>query len=231
MAGAGAWQRPKWYDKNTVGTNITVGVDDADRHRIRWAARGIEAELQYQGYLDPSVTPDGVFHDKTDAAIKHFQQAHGLEADGAVGPLTAQALFRPVIIFEENMGRVQIPGHYLHGQIKQESYYDPGAEGTATDNGIDRGIGQLNSEANPGVTAAMAYSNPRLGIAMMAARLRESRRHETDEKSYADQGRWDCAILDWNSPHNADILFDTGKYPTQQAYDYVTHIMDRGRKF
>lgn len=51
----------------------------------------IQNALHARGY-DPGV-PDGIRGRRTIAAIRAFQQANGLVADGIVGPLTAKALF------------------------------------------------------------------------------------------------------------------------------------------
>jgi hypothetical protein len=244
MAGAGAWTRPKWYDKNTVGPTVASAIDDEDRRRIRYGAKAVEIELKIQGYLPSTVIPDGIFYDKTDAAIRAFQRDHKLDPDGAAGPLTAFQLWRPVVIWEEEAGRIKIPNHYAHGIFKLESNYDPAAEGVATENGIDRGIGQLNSKVYPDITAAMAYSNPRMGIAISVSRLREARRRQSDELSYADRGAWDCAILDHNWPVAADYLYDTGDWllteeekengvapENGRAAKYVRRVKERAAAF
>jgi len=52
--------------------------------------RGIQQALKDQGF-DPGGV-DGVWGRNTVAAVKAFQQARGLKADGIVGPATANAL-------------------------------------------------------------------------------------------------------------------------------------------
>jgi hypothetical protein len=243
MAGAGAFVRPQWYGRDTCGT-VLGGVDGPDNMRIRAAAKGLEQELKHQRYLNPDVVPDGVIRDTTHNAIKRFQRDHGLKPDGAIGPITSRALFRPVVLWEQEAGDIKIPGGYLHGQMALESNYDPGAEGVATLFGIDRGIVQLNSESYPELSPKQIYSTPRMCIAIGAARLRSSRRRESDELGYAEQDKWDCAILDHNWPVAADYLYDTGEWlltteeqeagiaPEQgRAFKYVNRVKTRGAMF
>lgn len=52
--------------------------------------RNLQQRLFDLGYLDYS--PDGSFDLRTEAAVKAFQEEHGLSADGFVGPQTAEAL-------------------------------------------------------------------------------------------------------------------------------------------
>jgi peptidoglycan hydrolase-like protein with peptidoglycan-binding domain len=59
------------------------------------AVRGVQEEFQFRNLSgDPSkgVQVDGIFGPKTDAAVRGFQGAVGLAADGVVGPLTWRAL-------------------------------------------------------------------------------------------------------------------------------------------
>ncbi|MCL1791066.1 MAG: peptidoglycan-binding protein [Peptococcaceae bacterium] len=52
----------------------------------------IQAALYTRGYT--SVIPDGVFGPGTETAVRQFQRAQGLTADGIVGPMTQDRLFR-----------------------------------------------------------------------------------------------------------------------------------------
>ncbi|WP_081631194.1 TIGR02594 family protein [Methylobacterium sp. 77] len=51
----------------------------------------VQKTLQYQGINPGDI--DGIWGRKTVAAVKLFQKVRGLQVDGIVGPVTAQALF------------------------------------------------------------------------------------------------------------------------------------------
>lgn len=51
--------------------------------------KAVQRELNAHGY---KVTIDGAFGTRTDTAVRSFQEAHKLSADGIVGPLTWHAL-------------------------------------------------------------------------------------------------------------------------------------------
>jgi peptidoglycan hydrolase-like protein with peptidoglycan-binding domain len=59
------------------------------------AVRGVQRRLIELGF-DPGEI-DGDFGDKTEAAVKAFQEKYKLEADGIVGPLTWAALNSPPV--------------------------------------------------------------------------------------------------------------------------------------
>jgi peptidoglycan hydrolase-like protein with peptidoglycan-binding domain len=59
------------------------------------AVRGVQEEFQFRNLSgDPNkgVQIDGIFGPETDDAVRGFQGAVGLDADGIVGPLTWRAL-------------------------------------------------------------------------------------------------------------------------------------------
>ena len=56
------------------------------------AVKELQSVLIQKGYDCGSSGADGIFGNNTEAALKRFQQEHGLAADGICGPLTYAAL-------------------------------------------------------------------------------------------------------------------------------------------
>ncbi|MDI3284380.1 TIGR02594 family protein [Polyangium sp. 15x6] len=67
------------------------GYPDAAPH-LRDEVRVLQRELKRWAY---SMSPDGQFGPRTDAAVRHFQRKRGLKDDGIVGPRTWDAVLDP----------------------------------------------------------------------------------------------------------------------------------------
>ena len=75
----------------------TASATSADKPTLRRGNIGdkvkqLQQELNRRGYDCGSTGADGIFGKNTEAALKRFQQDHGLAADGICGPLTNAAL-------------------------------------------------------------------------------------------------------------------------------------------
>ena len=62
--------------------------------------------LRQQGLLPEPARIDGNFGPVTEAAVRAFQELHGLEVDGIVGPLTWAALLAVEPVAERRLERV-----------------------------------------------------------------------------------------------------------------------------
>ena len=90
-------------DKHHTATAVTNGVSAGTGEitasampLIKKGSKG-SAVLQLQKMLNAKgykLTEDGDFGNKTEAAVKAYQKANGLEVDGEVGPITWAALLK-----------------------------------------------------------------------------------------------------------------------------------------
>ena len=74
-------------------TALTVSTVNAATYRKGshgTTVRTIQTKLKRWGYYNGSV--DGIYGNKTVAAVKHFQRTNGLTSDGICGPATLRAL-------------------------------------------------------------------------------------------------------------------------------------------
>ena len=82
------------WDREVIG-NIPISTPDINHPTLRKGDRGDEVK-QWQAFLNANDyrcgTVDGIFGNNTEKAVKQYQAAHGLVADGIIGPKTWASL-------------------------------------------------------------------------------------------------------------------------------------------
>jgi peptidoglycan hydrolase-like protein with peptidoglycan-binding domain len=232
--GAGAFKKPPYYGRDTVGPEIPAKylTTSRDEPRIRYGAAAIQRQLEVAGFIEES-SYSGKFGPITVDAIKRFQKHQGLYVDGKAGPKTCRLLAWRPIWSHQIYGEIVIPNNILYGLMYLESMLDPGAEGADTSKSIDRGIAQISKESFPDITDAQAYGDIGFSVAFSARNMR-SAKHPDQSKTYAEMGRWDLAIAHHNSPALARRWFETGVAPyvetrKVQIADYVRHVQSSAK--
>ncbi|SFE60404.1 Putative peptidoglycan binding domain-containing protein [Alteribacillus iranensis] len=81
--------------QSSTVTNQSVETNSSSSSVLRYQSRGTEVErlqneLRQLGYMKMEAT--GVYGEVTEQAVRSFQQAHGLTADGIAGPVTHRAI-------------------------------------------------------------------------------------------------------------------------------------------
>ena len=113
IATAGGWS------PISDGPTMKLGLDDPRVPTLRYRLT-VTGDLA--GDLQPPAPPMNLAFDaELEAAVKHFQERHGLTADGAVGPGTRAALNVPVSAridqIRINLERARWVMHELHGEF------------------------------------------------------------------------------------------------------------------
>jgi hypothetical protein len=236
--GRGAWTRAGIgddyrYHRRPAG-EVRVG-NEAERSLDHWAVSAgvwaIQARLDLLGFLEGlPAEKRGIYNSRTRQAVIAFQRANNLEPDGIVGRIDARTLWTPII--DRWTASQQIPDRLLRGKVNHESAIDPGAigyfiyydrEGTIVYGGVDRGLAQINSKAQPQIGWRDAYE-PWESIEWSARRLRTSFAAFTRDYPHRPVGmRWDAAVCAHNSPARAREWLETGA-PSPEAAAYVAAV-------
>jgi murein L,D-transpeptidase YcbB/YkuD len=113
IAAAGGWSQI------SDGPTMKLGLDDPRVPALRYRLT-VTGDLA--GDLQPPAPPMNLaFDTELEAAVKRFQERHGLTADGAVGPGTRAALNVPVSAridqIRINLERARWVMHELHGEF------------------------------------------------------------------------------------------------------------------
>jgi peptidoglycan hydrolase-like protein with peptidoglycan-binding domain len=211
MAAAGAWKIP--YRGYRQGMQIPPEYPPDQRPRVRLATKAIQRRLIALECLDADpATLDGGWGSKTTTAVKAFQNASLLEADGWVYLKTAKALWTPLFVWWQT--KLAIPDNLLAGQAYLESALDPGAEGDNPKGRAwyDRGIVQINRHFHPEISDEQAFGDVSFCIQWSGARLRDA---------YDMYGAWPPAVAYHNSPKLSADWARTGTAPNEQIRRYV----------
>lgn len=129
------------------------GMDGRTDPRLGAAIVAIKDELVYNGTGRDVKRDVLVIGDATHKAMRDFQAAQGLTADGTFGKPDLRELFRKRI--ENVEDRHGLPRGVLGRKSSWESGFDPVALGPDKK---DRGIAQINRDAHPDVSDEEAFT-------------------------------------------------------------------------
>jgi hypothetical protein len=195
---------------------IPIGLDaDATGwyESVHFGVLAMQRRLLAEGYGGPNLVT-GEFGWATRRAARAYQAAKGIAGDGVVGPKTMESLVRSVIARVATLDGVD--PQWIYGLAKQESGFDPGAQGWDTP--YDRGVWQFNTSL--GTVTVEDATDIDTACELVTDRFARA------WKQYKGQGkdrRIDCSILQHRSPVAADMLFRSNMIAAENA-TYIANV-------
>lgn len=229
-SGRGAWSATAKDNGSRYYTHIPGKPVDGGRstydvnyQAVNLGVRAIQNRVNSYEIMPPLVV-DGKYGAATAEAVAATQhEILAVGVDGVVGPTTAKALWKDLLIWFGGVHHV--PASQLYGFMMLESVGDPGAVGVVSPS--DRGLNQINLVAHPNITVEQAF-DPKFTIDYTAKRLGDAR-IKFSGKSADLKNR--CAILQHNSPLAAKQLYESGEYPNAKSKAYVEAVLKHALNF
>lgn len=194
-------------------TNPALDLACNDYRAVNWGVKQIQTRCNELVKQATPLVVDGWFGARTDTAVRAMQQRLGVNPDGQVGPATAKAMWRPLVVMSE--GANGLNNNYLGGIMSHESLYDPGAVGSITPG--DKGLLQWHNQAYA-QSFDYHWSIPQGAL-----------RFATAWRAYAGKGedlQIACSIGQHNSPTQADAAYVAGKVPEDTAFaGYIADVL------
>ncbi|MGF6352853.1 spore cortex-lytic enzyme [Paenibacillus sp. 4624] len=118
---------------------LTVAAPSAGAQKLEQGIRSehvvqLQEQLSELGYFDAGVT--GYYGSITQSAVREFQQAQGLSADGVAGPVTLNRLNQKVKAEGETLRQL---AKLIHGEARGESFEGQVAVGAVVLNRVQSG--------------------------------------------------------------------------------------------
>lgn len=210
--GRGAWTNRGKDNGSRYYTYIAGKPIDGDQpardtnyQAVHLGVKAIQRRINSYGGYSPAVVEDGTYGPETAEAVKWLQGRLGVGVDGVVGPTTARAMFKDLLLWYG--GVYHVPASQLHGFVMLESGYDPGAVGVVSP--ADRGLNQINENAHPDVSDEEAF-DPFFSIDYTAKRLGEARAKYSGKTVDL---KTKCSVAQHNVPVAGDLWYRDGVPP------------------
>lgn len=110
--------------------------------------KSIQRRLKEWGYYSGSV--DGIYGTATKSAVKKFQKANSLTADGVAGPSTLAAIGLPTGSSSSSNDNVQLLARLINGEARGESYEGQVAVGAVV-------LNRVNHPSFPNTISGVIY--------------------------------------------------------------------------